>query len=282
MPRRFLLVWTAFALVVSVEITGCSLIGFGIGSAIDAGRVGRLRPGDRTVLFKLEPGSRILVRRADGTTIAGVYRGLETQPDSEYLRRYAAWADTAQLAFRAPRIGETVRIEGGDGRTMAAKAREVTFLGFGPQRIHYRPRRSKATYEPFKSLRGIRDSSGHVISKAALTQVSGRLPTQLIAIIREGQTEREVDLLDDRLVELRFAEMHHGFRTAGFIVGITVDATLLVAAAALSSSSSSTSCSPSYTGGGYYTLREMPAPMDASQDSIYVMPSTGLALAMRH
>ena len=278
MPKRFLIAWTGFALLVSVEISGCSLIGFGVGSAIDATRGTRLRKGDRYQVFQLEPGSKLRIQLADGTTVAGTYRGLAAQADSNYARRYAAWCDTAALSFRPPRIGEMIRIESSGGRSFSSRAPEGVFLGFGPKRVHYLPRGSRsATYEPMSHLRRILTKTSPSISRAAIDQLGDRLPVQSIAIVRQGPSEHRIDLLDERIVGLEWGEAHHGFRTAGLVIGLTADATVILLAAALSSSSSSTSCQPTYTGGGYY-MRLSPVPAGGAADSIYFLSRGSLAL----
>jgi hypothetical protein len=276
MRKRFLFVWSGFALLLSLEISGCSLIGYGIGSAIDAGRVGRTRPGDRSLILKLEPGSKLMIRRADGSTVAGTYHGLLETPDSDYAKGYAAWRDTATLAFRPPQIGEPIRIVRKESNSMAGKTVRATFLGFGPKRVHYRPRGKKTYSLPFARIGRIVDSSGNSISRTDLEQASERLPVQMIAMVQSRNGgERQLDLLDDRIVEFRFAVKRHTFRTTGLVVGALADATLILAVAALSSySNSSSSCQPTYTGGSYY-MDAGPTLLESIPDSMYVLPGRG-------
>ena len=129
MRKRFVLIWAVFALLVSVHISGCSLIGFGLGSAIDSSRPIHVHPGTREQLFKLSPGAMLSLHREDGSTVVGIYRGLVAEPDSAYVLRYGAWRDTARLDFRPPRIGEPIRLVHGGWNLSSSKA-TVEFLGF--------------------------------------------------------------------------------------------------------------------------------------------------------
>lgn len=280
MPKRFLVAWTCFALLFSIQITSCSLIGYGVGSAIDATRKPKLIPGTAAQVIKLAPGARLSIRMEDGSTIVGTYRGLDTQPNLGYVDRYQAWRDTAQgLPFRPPPIGESIRIVGGNEHSITGSKSQGLFLGFGPQRVHYRVGRQGSAYTPFMGNRRMMDRSGEVVSARDLEGLWGRLPVQTIALLKDGQAEHGVDLQDPRIEAIRFALPHHGFRNAGLVVGIFTDATLVVAAVALSESSSSGSCEPSYDAGYYYSLA-VPVPAGTAADSVYVMPRAREWLAL--
>jgi hypothetical protein len=275
MPRRFILVWTAFALLCSVQLTGCSLVGFGVGSAIDAGRPVTLRPLDRTRIFGVLPGAKLVVHRTDGTTVEGVYRGLAVEPDPRYRLRYEAWRDTANPGFRPPRVGETIRVHGHHPSSMTSGSGKATFLGFGPRRIHIQwARDSQAGFVSFERLLGITDSSGRKIELKQIESAGDRLPVQAIARIHGHDHEYQVDLLDGGVDSVLFGGPSRGFQTAGLIVGVTVDVIVVLAAVSLSSSSSSsTSCSPTQTGGSYLIAVRDPAGIP--EGFIYRIPLPG-------
>jgi hypothetical protein len=274
MPRRFLVVWTGFALLWSVHVTGCTVIGYGLGSAIDASRPIRMRDGSRGQLLALEPGARLRLRLADSTVVTGVYRGLTAELDSSYARRYEAWRESGTAPFRAPRLGERIGI---DSQTHALTARPFkgAFLGFGPGRVHVLPAGSRRpTFQAFSRLRQLEDSTGAKVSGKALAQALDRLPIQAIAIIWDGKTERRVDLLDDRIAEVGVGLPHRGFRNAGLLVGVAGDATVIVLlGAASTASSSSPTCEPGSTS----YARSLPA-RALEQPDVVLVPRGAMAL----
>ncbi|HYM80123.1 MAG TPA: hypothetical protein VEY91_01780 [Candidatus Limnocylindria bacterium] len=275
MPSRFLLPWALFALVASVHVSGCSLAGYGVGSVIDNARAVKLRPGERTQVFRLDPGARLAVHLADGTVVAGTYRGLLREPEPAYRQRYGAWRDTAAMSFRPPRIGEPVTINSRETRLLRAR-QHGTFLGFGPVSVHFLPRGKRtASSVPIRSLSWIADSSGARISGSAISEAGDRVPVQAVALIERDRALHRVDLLDDGITAIELGGPNRGFRNAGLLVGFAVDAAILVTAAA-NTRSSQTSCEPTYTGTPYYARA---IPVRAASDSIYLLPLARAAVA---
>jgi hypothetical protein len=274
MPKRFLVPWLVFALLVSVQINGCSLIGYGVGTLIDRMRDVKLRPGELTEVYRLDPGARVRLHRSDGTIVAGTYRGLLRVADASYHARYEAWRDTSTLPFRPPRIGEPIFVETRQARML--RAREYgTFLGFGPASVHWFSRHKRTPQAvALRSLRSLTDSSGTRISIAAITEVQDRLPIQAIALVEQDRVTNEVDLLEDTIAAVEFGGPNRGCRNAGLVIGFLADAILLAFAAAGDPSPQTTSCEPTYIGPYYLQA----TPVGAIPDSAYLLPWARAAL----
>jgi hypothetical protein len=98
------------AVAVVLQLSGCSLIGFGIGSVIDsAGPDSVLIPGWKVKTIK--PGEEIIVILKDGQKIEGTYEGMEPVPKVEYAKRYASFRKQKSEEFSLPALGDTITIE---------------------------------------------------------------------------------------------------------------------------------------------------------------------------
>jgi len=72
MPRRVLhLAIAVLGALMSVHLSGCSLIGFGVGALVDSGRPQRLRQAAPTRLYTLTEGSRLTLVLSDSTRVSG-------------------------------------------------------------------------------------------------------------------------------------------------------------------------------------------------------------------
>jgi hypothetical protein len=259
MGRRVIITLSiALLSLFAIQIEGCTVIGYGIGSSIDARSSSVVRPAEISQVITIEPGAKIVFHLSDSSTVSGTYRGLAVLPTPEYEGLYEVWRESAVLGVRPPRLHETISIR------RRAETIKATFLGFGPRRVHYRSKSMKTLgWAGFDELLWIADSSGTRISDTTLIAAADRLPVHAVARVQEGKTERTVDLLDGSVLSVSAGHYHRGARTAGTIIGLTIDAGLIVAAA-VAVSGSQAGCSSSYSGGPlyspYYSFR--PVSMD--------------------
>jgi len=254
-PRRFLFVWSAFALVISVQLSGCSVLGYVVGNELDKGRTVKLRRGEPVQVVRLEPGATLALHMADGSRVAGRYLGIDARPSAAYAERYAAWCDTASPGFRPPRIGEPIRIH---GRAKKLSSRDFggAFAGFGPGTLYLVPHGGKAETIRMDDTRELVDSAGTKVDREQLLAVADRVPVQVIARLQlgkqdeaatrarggrpgdslvvpaRGRVERGVDLLDGSVVGIELGGPSKVYRTTLFAIGLLADASLIAFATA--------------------------------------------------
>src|SRR5262249_54029309 len=104
---------------------GCSLIGLGIGAAIDSSHKGpRIVEGWK--VESVPTGTKMRVFRRDGSDAAGILNGVETEPE-EYRARYGEGPRRRAQADPPvpPSLGDIVTVETAGGRT-----RSAAFAGF--------------------------------------------------------------------------------------------------------------------------------------------------------
>jgi len=111
--------------LVSVKISGCSLVGLGVGSMIDARRpaMEQLR-ADR--IAHIHPGDSPVLVLDDSATVAGRYIGPARMGDARYQVRYERWRASNPDAAVLPSIGEPVRMS----KAGTAGLREATLVAF--------------------------------------------------------------------------------------------------------------------------------------------------------
>ncbi len=98
------------AATVVLQLSGCSLIGFGIGSVIDsAGPDSVLIPGWKVKTIK--PGEEIIVILKDGQKIGRAYQGIEPVTKVEYAKRYASFREQKSGELPLPALGDTIIIK---------------------------------------------------------------------------------------------------------------------------------------------------------------------------
>lgn len=177
-------------------------------------------------MVALGKGARVIVRRSDGTSVAGVYEGLVPTPDSAYVARYAAWRDTAQAGFRPPAIGTPVLILRADVNRYAKR----TFLGFGPHALHVTTTGEASDGIPFEKVKLVRFEST-TVTRDSLDRLASGVPVAAVARIRQGTTVHQIDLLDPRITGIEVAGPKRT-RTKGLIIGLFADVLILAAAVA--------------------------------------------------
>jgi hypothetical protein len=219
-------------------LSGCTLIGYGLGSAIDASgkqtfapEVFAARSGGRNTV---EPGTKLKLALRDGEVVEGKYLGVEQLPADEYVRVYGAARERYELQSELPEPGDTVTLALVTGRVVAGE-----FLGFErPHWVFFKrevPYRVAATDVVAMSDRHDRSVSGETLDRLVS---SGVVPTMsalaLEVVVREGSRRRE----EKRLIPLDsiLSATHKPTtgRTSLMLIGLAFDvAGIAVAASGL-------------------------------------------------
>jgi hypothetical protein len=100
MPRTL---GAAIVLLSLGSLSGCSLIGLGVGSMVDSGR----RVGPAARLTSTRPGCPVSVRLEDGREVSGVFAGTGQIPAADCAADYEAWR-RSMPATRLPMLGESL------------------------------------------------------------------------------------------------------------------------------------------------------------------------------
>ena len=97
------------AAAVVLQLSGCSLIGFGVGSIIDASKSDSLLiPGWRIETIKPGEGIRVLLK--NGEEVRGTYMGHNPIPQEKYAARYADFQRSKQEELSIPALGDSITI----------------------------------------------------------------------------------------------------------------------------------------------------------------------------
>jgi hypothetical protein len=106
-------------LVVALSQSACTLINYGIGSAIDAGNKQVYAPAN--VERALEPGTKVTLVLLDSREVKGKFAGLEPEPPEEYAERYAAARAELAPRFPLPGLGEPITVTYQTGALLQAE-----------------------------------------------------------------------------------------------------------------------------------------------------------------
>lgn len=115
--RRWLML--LLSLVIATSPSACTLINYGIGSAIDAGNKQTYEPA--ALGSVLEPGTKITVVLLDLSEVKGKYAGLEPEAPEKYAERYAAARAELAPRFALPGLGEPITVTYHSGALLQAE-----------------------------------------------------------------------------------------------------------------------------------------------------------------
>ncbi len=241
--------------VFAIQITGCSLIGFGIGSLIDNARDTHYRSTSARQFFAISPGTPVVLNLRDSTTIAGRYRGWRDLPDSVYVPRYEAWRQSLPAEFQPPRLGEGVILTDQRHRTHRGD-----FVGFGLYTVRLKRGRWTIEDHPFDELIKARtdDRRTFALDSVAAGIESARLPLRAELTISAPDGTHHVDASTIATVTVPVPK---NAKNVGLAVGVFADILVVAAVASMATSDpwGSSSCEPSYVGPVYVRTWTPPA-----------------------
>jgi hypothetical protein len=224
-------------LVVALSQSACTLINYGIGSAIDAGNKQVYAPAN--VERALEPGTKVTVVLLDSREVKGKYAGLEPEPPEEYAERYAVARAELAPRFPLPGLGEPITVTYRTGALLKAE-----FAGFDLGWLIVVTNARQAV--PLADLRELESTAGTISGDALALLISeGALPLMSgIALddakLADGSREERARIPLDGVRYI--TRKPSTARTKGLILGALVDA----AAIALIVACADGGCATSY------------------------------------
>lgn len=219
--RRWL---TRLLLLVLVTYqTACTLINYGIGSAIDSGNKQTYEPA--TVESVLEPGTKITVVLLDSSEVKGKYAGLEPEASDEYAERYTAARAELAPRFALPALGDPLTITYQSGALL-----EAELVGFDLDRlIVVTDTRRTVRLSDLRELASADcaiagEAVARLIADGALPLMSGIALDD--ATLADGSREEHTRIPLDGVHYISYTPTTS--RTKGLIMGAIVDATTIV------------------------------------------------------
>jgi len=226
MKRRIL---TGLALLVAAGSTilfnGCSVIGLGLGAAIDAGKPSQQRSLAVWKVLGVKPGTQITIVLRDGNQIKGKFVGLERVPEEDYAEKYAKCQEQDLEEVVLPELGEHITF------TIMNTEKELKreFFGFDYDALWLKV---DGAVEPgpvhFNNISKVVDNRGNVldVEKARKLMSEGKIPLLSAIVIQSEAARREVAM--ENVYQIQVQIKKHG-KLTGFLVGAAIDAIVLVA-----------------------------------------------------
>jgi hypothetical protein len=233
---------TGLALIMSIWVvlrfTGCSVIGFGIGSAIDSSKPKeKIVPGWEVQTIK--PGNKIMLILKDGSGLEGKFLGLDRVPEQEYAEAYSRIRQQKPEGVLLPEIGENITITDTLGKEWAYQ-----FLGYDFRHIVLRPQGETESIRMSLNLMSrIVDNQGNIIEGETIRKLfsENRLPLLSAISIRqepilnripESGIEVPVETTRvalDKIYQIKVPIKKQAALT-GFLIGAVVDVTVIIIA----------------------------------------------------
>jgi hypothetical protein len=223
----------------STILTGCSLIGYGPGSAERTSRAG----GSVSIpegVNNLPPQTEIFVLKKDSTIVKAVFNGVAPGPDTlpqlNYAEDFERWRNLpGNEVYHLPAFGAGVQIDlKGPQATSLIAGR---FAGFDPGMIRLvTPGEGPITRLEVESIKAMYDSLRHVtthdeIALALLAHApvtSGRLQFRTTSIVLEGQPDIALSDIDT----VKSCNYTDG-RWTGFAIGLMFDVAITLVAVSI-------------------------------------------------
>ncbi len=213
--------WAAIAGLAAgfaVHVTGCSLIGYAHGHAIDA-RTPTERNVQASEIVRVDPGTRVALQLTDSTWVRGIYRGSARMDEATYRAAYRTWRADAPHGDQFPELDERVELKpGGAGR----------FRGFVLGGVEIEGTRlGRRTIGGNGRL--LSPGGRHVdMSEVREMELAGRVPLATLLRVDSAGTERRVPA--DRVIGVTVRTVRQA-AVRGFVAGLIADALIVTVAA---------------------------------------------------
>jgi len=204
-------------LVMSVHVTGCTLLGGAIGAVVDASRPPHMTVDIREVA-RFEPGDTLILQLVDGSEAAGLYAGADRVDRATYETRFEEWRAT-RPGMPLPALGDPVRVT---RRGMIAQL-SGPLLGFTWEGVEVARDGGKVETARYVDIGSIQFGVDGGVTGGALRQArTNREPPVSTALALDTAEGRRVIGFDD--VVAITGPSAGGATGKGFAIGLALDA----------------------------------------------------------
>ncbi len=196
--KRESLTSAMLAILSAALFSGCSLIGFLVGSGIDGGKAER----DTVAISQLESlqqSDKIEIVNKNAAEMRGQFKQLEPLPDSGFAKAYEQFR-VEHLADNFPRFGDTLLVQ----RRFSGSSLRYRFEGFVPGRLLARQiSDGKKAVLQIARLETITNTDGSPIDLATWIQMlnSNGVPFASSLIVKTDSAEIKVNINDIQRIE---------------------------------------------------------------------------------
>jgi hypothetical protein len=211
------------ALLTAPLLSGCFVVGGGIGYLVDSGKPD-YDVASRADLLVQEQGKEVLVADRDGKVHRGRYEGPRAESGEGFAVVYERWRATLPDSLRPPPLGGHVVVNG---------TLEGELVGFGAGAAYLKSGK-RGVAANWADIEGWSDVEGtRYALPLASTQPDAALPLiASVELLVSSGTEVAISWDDIETVELKRSK--HGVRN-GALIGAVVDVALVIFAVAVGS-----------------------------------------------
>ena len=236
--KRFMLNFFIGLFLPQLIFTGCTLIGFAIGSISDASHIPSGTIGTFNEIRKIEPGTQIRVTRVDSLVVEGDFAGTKEMNATSYIEMYREameqTGDSAHLPVPRENIRYALRMD-------PERMHEGTFLGVDPGALVLSRAGLRVPVIDVLTLKGDRFGETDMSALRSLV-IERRLPYVTLGLLVKfaGDT---VEVPYSSILHVAITNKPHGALT-GALVGLSADLlVLIISANNVHESCSESSCS---------------------------------------
>ena len=205
-----------------VQLSGCTLIGMGLGSAGDH-ETSPFKTVSAPDIAGVSPGKKVSITLRSGNSVEGTFLRLYSLNWDEYALIYPKDEKLGTGALRLPRLGEKLIVTEASGKTS-----EWEFNGFdlGERVSLRRPASYPTVPKPLAEIRGLQDARGEFYDLPFIrTSVKNGLVPFLTAFWLYSK-KAKVIIPSDQILEIRMEKSKNGW-LIGMAIGLALDITFL-------------------------------------------------------
>lgn len=231
----------AVLIAITCYLCGCSMVGYGVGSAIDNSKDDR-KSITNWECSKTKEGTEITVHLLADSTISGKFGGMEKKKAEEYIKEYAEFRNANENEVYLPEIGDTIRIK---YRFDDQGIHE--FLGFdfpGKRSGRYSKKRTYASYinvtanninenveknYSLKYLEEIEDTKGNLVTGQDIENFAAKskIPIRSFIILSTDSSHDHVNIENVNFIEVPRTKYA---KWVGLGLGLAIDVTIITIA----------------------------------------------------
>jgi hypothetical protein len=212
-----------------VQLSGCTLIGMGVGSVLDNSSGVNFKTVSKADLATLKPGKMVFVAYKSGPVISGTFFKFGSWSRDEYAGLYVALETRGTSGMRFPRLGEKISTVFANG-----KRTEGEFGGFdiGESILLRRPGSPLLLKTSLTGLLELKDEQGMPLNLTFLrTQAaSGQVP--FLTTVWVFTNTGKLNIPSEQILEARVETEKNG-KSIGLVIGLLLDAAAIISAASI-------------------------------------------------